>query len=95
MRVNRVAPPSPSLPPTIPASPVRSPKKAPRTQVQATGPPLVPLIIVDRISDHIHRINFRKKRPFLLAVCKYWSLKREARRGAPLLKRLHLEVSIN
>ncbi|KAF8738987.1 PHD-finger, partial [Rhizoctonia solani] len=91
MRANRVAPPSPSLPPVIPVSPARSPKKTSRPQVQATGPPLVPSMIVDRIFDHIHRINFRKKRPFLLAVCKYWSLKREARRGAPLLKRLHLE----
>ncbi|KAI8802926.1 hypothetical protein BJ742DRAFT_872918 [Cladochytrium replicatum] len=32
-----------------------------------------------------------KQRRFLHAVCKYWSLKRAARRGAPLLKRLHLE----
>jgi hypothetical protein len=37
------------------------------------------------------KINFRKKLEFVLLVCKYWSLKREARRGAPLLKRLHLE----
>ena len=28
---------------------------------------------------------------FLYLICRYWSLKREARRGAPLLKRLHLE----
>ncbi|KDN47075.1 hypothetical protein RSAG8_03852, partial [Rhizoctonia solani AG-8 WAC10335] len=80
MRVNRVVPPSPSLPPATPTSPVRSPKKVPRAQIQTTGPPLVPSMIVERIMDHIHRINFRKKRPFLLAVCKYWSLKREARR---------------
>ncbi|CAE6466520.1 unnamed protein product [Rhizoctonia solani] len=91
MRANRVIPPSPSLPPATPTSPVRSPKKAPRTQIQTAGPPLVPFMIVERILDHIHRINFRKKLPFLLAVCKYWSLKRDARRGAPLLKRLHLE----
>ncbi|KAJ3023879.1 nuA3 HAT complex component nto1 [Thoreauomyces humboldtii] len=33
----------------------------------------------------------RKCKDFVILVCKYWSLKRESRRGAPLLKRLHLE----
>ncbi|KAI0640714.1 hypothetical protein C8Q79DRAFT_921056 [Trametes meyenii] len=55
------------------------------------GPPLVPRIIVTRISQYIQRIPIRHKLEFLHLVCKYWSLKREARRGAPLLKRLHLE----
>ncbi|KAE9396917.1 hypothetical protein BT96DRAFT_921842 [Gymnopus androsaceus JB14] len=55
------------------------------------GPPLVPAIIVDRITQYISKVNVRKRGDFLLMVCKYWSLKREARRGAPLLKRLHLE----
>ncbi|KAK0193615.1 PHD-zinc-finger like domain-containing protein [Armillaria mellea] len=57
-----------------------------------TGAPLVPWIIVDRIAQYIGRINVRKKVEFIILVCKYWSLKREARRGAPLLKRLHLEA---
>ncbi|KAJ2917073.1 hypothetical protein MD484_g3339, partial [Candolleomyces efflorescens] len=55
------------------------------------GPPIVPSIIVNRISQYIHRIKIRKKVEFVQMVCRYWSLKREARRGAPLLKRLHLE----
>ncbi|KAJ4475028.1 bromodomain and PHD finger-containing protein 3 [Lentinula aciculospora] len=55
------------------------------------GPPLVPAIIVDRITQYISKVSLRKRSDFLLMVCKYWSLKREARRGAPLLKRLHLE----
>jgi NuA3 HAT complex component NTO1 len=56
------------------------------------GPPLVPAIIVNRILDYIHKARLRKPRECLEKICRYWSLKREARRGAPLLKRLHLEV---
>ncbi|KAK7463006.1 hypothetical protein VKT23_007588 [Stygiomarasmius scandens] len=55
------------------------------------GPPLVPAIIVDRIMQYIQKVSLRKKYEFLLLTSRYWSLKREARRGAPLLKRLHLE----
>ena len=55
------------------------------------GPPLVPKIIVDRIMQYIAKVTLRQKRESVILVCKYWSLKREARRGAPLLKRLHLE----
>jgi hypothetical protein len=55
------------------------------------GPPLVPAIIVRRISEYINRIRIRKKQEFIQQMCRYWSLKREVRRGAPLLKRLHLE----
>lgn len=56
-----------------------------------SGPPLVPALVVDSVMQYITKINFRKKLEFVLLVCKYWSLKREVRRGAPLLKRLHLE----
>ncbi len=55
------------------------------------GPPLVPHIIVQRLLQYIGKVIIRQKEKFVLMVCKYWSLKREARRGAPLLKRLHLE----
>ena len=47
------------------------------------GPPVVPEYMFAKV---------RRKSVFLSLVCRYWSLKREARRGAPILKRLHLEV---
>ena len=56
-----------------------------------TGPPLVPALIVNRIVSYIAKVTLRKKHEFVYTLCRYWSLKREARRGAPLLKRLHLE----
>ncbi|KDN52878.1 hypothetical protein K437DRAFT_243037 [Tilletiaria anomala UBC 951] len=55
------------------------------------GLPLVPVYIINRVSDYVRNILLRKKSALLLQLAKFWSLKREARRGAPLLKRLHLE----
>lgn len=55
------------------------------------GPPLVPAIVVERIMVYTDKLRYRKKIDFARMLCRYWSLKREARRGAPLLKRLHLE----
>ncbi|KAG8852961.1 nuA3 HAT complex component nto1 [Tulasnella sp. 330] len=55
------------------------------------GPPLIPNIIVQRILAYIAKTRVGKKADFVTAVARYWSLKRESRRGAPLLKRLYLE----
>lgn len=55
------------------------------------GPPLVPAYVLNRVLEYIGKMQIRKKQQFALQVAKFWSLKREARRGAPLLKRLHLE----
>ncbi|KAG0242351.1 nuA3 HAT complex component nto1 [Actinomortierella wolfii] len=60
------------------------------------GAPLAPSYIVQRLIPYCAKLGgkthaARKKYRFLYTICKYWSLKRESRRGAPLLKRLHLE----
>ncbi|KAG0019740.1 nuA3 HAT complex component nto1 [Podila clonocystis] len=62
------------------------------------GAPLAPMFIVNRLVPFVSKLTAKtpalKKSSalnFLYTICKYWSLKRESRRGAPLLKRLHLE----
>ncbi|KAF9147459.1 nuA3 HAT complex component nto1 [Linnemannia schmuckeri] len=62
------------------------------------GAPLAPMLIVNRLLPFVSKLTTKtagqKKvsaQNFLYTICKYWSLKRESRRGAPLLKRLHLE----
>ncbi|THH11516.1 hypothetical protein EW146_g8014 [Bondarzewia mesenterica] len=74
-----------------PSSPKSSKTARAYAKTYKLGPPLVPAVIVSQILQYISKIIVRKKPEFVEMVARYWSLKREARRGAPLLKRLHLE----
>lgn len=75
----------------------RSSKAARAHQHQYTsGAPIAPEYIIDKLENlkALRAANhLRRKSQLVISVCRYWSLKRESRRGAPLLKRLHLEVS--
>ncbi|KAI0036173.1 PHD-zinc-finger like domain-containing protein, partial [Vararia minispora EC-137] len=77
------------------ASLERDPKAAKAARAYAKGykpgPPIVPSILIRRIERYIEKVQIRKAVEFVELTARYWSLKREARRGAPLLKRLHLE----
>ncbi|RKP22675.1 hypothetical protein SYNPS1DRAFT_19748, partial [Syncephalis pseudoplumigaleata] len=55
-----------------------------------TRAPMVPAYIGHRILQGL-QVQMGHRSQFVKHMCKYWALKREMRRGAPLLKRLHLE----
>lgn len=57
-----------------------------------SGAPIVPLAVYDKVELTLQRFAIRKRKDFVAEACKYWSLKREARRGASLLKRLQLQM---
>ncbi|KAJ3305694.1 nuA3 HAT complex component nto1 [Kappamyces sp. JEL0829] len=53
--------------------------------------PVIPAAILKSISSHHSALLPKKRSEIIIAISKYWSLKKESRRGAALLKRLHLE----
>ncbi|CAO3641597.1 unnamed protein product [Mucor hiemalis] len=60
----------------------------------AAGAPIAPEYILEKLENLTvvrQATNLKKKSSVVTSICRYWSLKRESRRGAPLLKRLHLE----
>ena len=57
-----------------------------------SGAPIVPQVVVAAVDTALMRFTIRKRKEFVAEACKYWTLKREARRGASLLKRLQLQM---
>lgn len=57
-----------------------------------SGAPIIPQAVYHNVEKALIRFNIRKRKDFVAEACKYWSLKREARRGASLLKRLQLQM---
>lgn len=57
-----------------------------------SGAPVIPLAVYNSVENSLQRFNVRKRKDYAAEACKYWTLKREARRGAALLKRLQLQM---
>ena len=57
-----------------------------------SGAPIIPAVVYESVASSLQRLTVRKRRDFAADMCKYWTLKREVRRGAPLIKRLQLQM---
>lgn len=57
-----------------------------------SGAPVIPQAVYNSVESSLGRFTVRKRKEFAAEACKYWTLKREARRGAALLKRLQLQM---
>lgn len=57
-----------------------------------SGAPVIPQAVFQIVENALQRFPIRKRKEFLGEACRYWTLKREARRGAALLKRLQLQM---
>jgi NuA3 HAT complex component NTO1 len=57
-----------------------------------SGAPVVPAVVFAAVDSSLQRFGLKKRKEFLTEACRYWTLKREARKGAPMLKRLQLSL---
>ena len=57
-----------------------------------SGAPVIPQTVFSSVENVLARSGVAKRKEFAAEMCKYWTLKREARRGAALLKRLQLQM---
>ena len=57
-----------------------------------SGAPVIPQAVYNTVEASLQRFAIRKRKEFAAEACKYWTLKRESRRGAALLKRLQLQM---
>ena len=60
-----------------------------------SGAPVIPKIIFDVIIASLVDFQISNTRNFAAEACKYWTLKREARRGASLVRRLQVQADSN
>jgi len=57
-----------------------------------SGAPVIPKSVFEIVEKSLHRFTIHKRKEYAANACQYWTLKREARRGAALLKRLQLQM---
>ncbi|KAJ5698319.1 hypothetical protein N7462_000324 [Penicillium macrosclerotiorum] len=57
-----------------------------------SGAPVIPQVVLNSVVAALGRFTVRGRKQYAEEACKYWTLKREARRGAALLKRLQLQL---
>ncbi|KAI0383092.1 bromodomain and PHD finger-containing protein [Hypomontagnella monticulosa] len=57
-----------------------------------SGAPVIPQAVFEIVEASLQRFTFLKRKEFVSDACRYWTLKREMRRGAALLKRLQLQM---
>ncbi|KAJ5105084.1 hypothetical protein NUU61_002431 [Penicillium alfredii] len=68
-------------------------KRAPRTVWKLpSGAPVIPQVVLNSVVASLQRFTVRGRKQYAEDASKYWTLKREARRGAALLKRLQLQL---
>ncbi|ODQ81476.1 hypothetical protein BABINDRAFT_6173 [Babjeviella inositovora NRRL Y-12698] len=56
----------------------------------ATGSPIAPQVFADRLAHFLHthfQLDIARHRALCEQLCRYWTLKRDDKRGAPLIKR--------